>query len=701
MELNEVVSFLGSTDENEIIEALKFLQKNGDEACLRQIEEFNNNSSVSLRYYARRAIGAICRKLGLKPSFGAPKKKIIVSPQVLPIPEPIFEHKESIIPIQETVLTPPIRKTETKEEIIIETNQIQDPITPPQPPVIEAIKEEITPVQNTFSDSNDEILPILARGDEAEISQKLDEMLRDETSPPDKKSLVEIKNLLNNTENTFLQSSMVKTLGKFGGVEFIDTIAPFLNSPDFRVVANVIEGFEFINHSSCLKHIAPFLRHDDNRIKANAAKCIWKLDPAKGIMVLKKMISSTEFYYRDSGIYILSQIECEESFDLLLQAYINEDSEELINKIKNFLNDTYKNYPTEKLESFLSSIPEKKQEFIFELLEGNFKIPEINISPPEEIKEELVITPIEQPPAPPSPAIEIPDDNISQPQLEDASIDDISIDISMDDFKELSIDAVNTNETMEEEISINIDMGEFDLPQETSPVKTIPPVSEEIITQPVIDEIEENDFDLNINLDDFKELAQISEPVQEEIPKVEEDQIDDNFDLSVNLDDFKEEEKPETITHQNDDFDLSVDLNDIEEIEAVEIKKEPEIDPKKKFAKKKIVPSGEDLMALLSKKEITNMDELVADDEPEKEMQSLESVEIEDVSADELMPLSKYLRNISNRDEDIRFKAVLGLFHYLKHENISSSEKDEIELYLDMTRGDQSEKIRKLITKNS
>ena len=96
--LDNILESLLSSDIEEIIEALKILEKHGDDSCISKIEVLNNHNEVSVRYHSKRALNLISRRIGIKPKQISTKKKIVNIPDsvdMLNIPEPIFDDTDS------------------------------------------------------------------------------------------------------------------------------------------------------------------------------------------------------------------------------------------------------------------------------------------------------------------------------------------------------------------------------------------------------------------------------------------------------------------------------------------------------------------------------------------------------------------------------------------------------------------------------
>ncbi len=126
-------------------------------------------------------------------------------------------------------------------------------------------------------------------------------------------------------------ATIVKLLGKIGGVEQINTIRKFLSHDDLRVRANAIEGLEFIGSEKIIPFIAPFLNDLDNRIKANAVKALAKFSSVETLSVVGAMMRSDHLWMRDSAIFALSHIATEEAVNML-KTLLNDADKSISNR---------------------------------------------------------------------------------------------------------------------------------------------------------------------------------------------------------------------------------------------------------------------------------------------------------------------------------------------------------------------------------
>ena len=716
---DDIIGSLGSSDVEEIIKALKVLERDGDQSSVPHIEKLANHQEVSVRYHAKRALNRISRKFGLKINSKSAKPKIQkeIGVDNIPIPEPVFDMVDSTISqvntiekdgnfaepcIEEEMVEKcddfaPVSSVETTEEksdmISTVKGEIESEIekTKAIDELSGLIKQGPISVDDALdvelnckpdlppSKDEDDILTLLLKRDDSMILRRADSIMRGESPAPDSKELKEIEKYMIESENLFIHSSLVKILGKFGGKEYLESISGCLNSPDFRVIANSIEALEFIDDQSVLRIVAPYLRHDDNRIKANAAKCIWKINPQKGIMVLEKMVFSREHYYRDSGIYILSQIECEESYDLLLGAYVKEKDGVLIEKIKENIGSVYHRYPIEKLENILTKVSEDKQDFIVSLIEnvGEYERSGDSIQENEKSIEDFSIT------------------LDSEFDLGGSSgVGDIS---TVDETTELSISTSESEVEMSKRGG-NSEIGEFgDLDISIS--------VDELASELSSEKVEDSGGEIEIDLSSFGELGVADLPGSEgKMVQVNPHQqkVTEDFEIKIDLENLESEMNSggevysadstieDDVKGGNVDFDLSIDIDSLE----LSI-------PQKGFDSKKSIPSGDEVLEMVSANEVLSSEDSLLGDGTNRKDGGVSSSKMEKIPPDKLQPLDVYLKNIQSSDETQRIEAVLGLFHYLKNGDIGEEERDTIEMCLDLARGDTSERIREIISKNT
>lgn len=100
-----------------------------------------------------------------------------------------------------------------------------------------------------------------------------------------------------------------------------------LSDDDTRVQANTVEAFERINDPRFVDLLRPFVRHPDNRVRANAAKALWRLgDRDKPFAALGDMLTTGTLDMRLSAAWTLRNMGVAKARDLLERAAFRDPS---------------------------------------------------------------------------------------------------------------------------------------------------------------------------------------------------------------------------------------------------------------------------------------------------------------------------------------------------------------------------------------
>ncbi|MCD6413226.1 MAG: HEAT repeat domain-containing protein [Elusimicrobia bacterium] len=94
-------------------------------------------------------------------------------------------------------------------------------------------------------------------------------------------------------------------------IKFADANRAFTDiNPAPRLTADMIELAEVLitKPRDAVKFITPYLEHPNNRVRANAAKAIYKHKPAAAVKTLSKMASSDDRWQRLSAVWACGQI---------------------------------------------------------------------------------------------------------------------------------------------------------------------------------------------------------------------------------------------------------------------------------------------------------------------------------------------------------------------------------------------------------
>ena len=115
---------------------------------------------------------------------------------------------------------------------------------------------------------------------------------------------------LQKESNNFLIASYVKFLGKYGKNQYSDIIHPYLESNDFRIVANCIEGLSHGDSNEKLNSIySRFIKSRDHRISSVSAFALWKSGKKEMVSTyLKNGLNSKKLWKRKACLHILEYI---------------------------------------------------------------------------------------------------------------------------------------------------------------------------------------------------------------------------------------------------------------------------------------------------------------------------------------------------------------------------------------------------------
>ena len=166
-------------------------------------------------------------------------------------------------------------------------------------------------------------------------------------------------------------SRLTKLIGKLGDSTVILLLKKYLWHTDARVVANTLEGLGFIYSLDIIPIILPFLNSPDNRIKANAAKALYGLNPSLALEKLNEMINSEEVFFRDSGTYILSTIADPPCQDQLIELLLRENDTEIIKKAISALCNKGDSSTVDRIEKVLKNYPDHpKKKILSDILDS-------------------------------------------------------------------------------------------------------------------------------------------------------------------------------------------------------------------------------------------------------------------------------------------------------------------------------------------
>ncbi len=150
-------------------------------------------------------------------------------------------------------------------------------------------------------------------------------------------ALAAIEDFINQEDDPWVLSMMVKAVGALGQRQHVTVLQPFLHHKNKRVVANCIEALDMLGDELVVSLVKPHLVSEDNRVRANAIKTIHRYDAALAIENLRDMAQSKKEWMRDSAIYCLKILEDEGCEAILVEMLEEEPSIELVTRIVDVL----------------------------------------------------------------------------------------------------------------------------------------------------------------------------------------------------------------------------------------------------------------------------------------------------------------------------------------------------------------------------
>lgn len=106
-----------------------------------------------------------------------------------------------------------------------------------------------------------------------------------------------IEKYLDKENDVFVIATMVKALGKLGGIKHKKTILKYLEHTDAWIRANAVESIMLTRDASVLKYTNPLLNSNNNRVKANAIECLNSFGQLNEFSAIEKMIDDKTFIF--------------------------------------------------------------------------------------------------------------------------------------------------------------------------------------------------------------------------------------------------------------------------------------------------------------------------------------------------------------------------------------------------------------------
>lgn len=289
----------------------KFTQKNGnsDQAIIQKLEKMAMSERGEIYNPALYVLGEI----GSDSAISALERIALNAERAISI-----KALETIQKIKDTKLEIPLEflndsenvpdNKDSSEPLNKTSNIIQNQDTSQTKP------ELLNEIEEIFNSSPDDI-------DEA--TRKEITTLQEMSKLKSEDCLNELIKKLPKAANKYTRATIISVIGSLGFPGSMETLLPYLDDNDDRVVANTVEALGKIENSLCVNHIIKLIIHPDNRVKANVIKVLWKYTQsnklAAGMIInrLREMLNSFKPDMRESAIYVLSEIATPEAIALI------------------------------------------------------------------------------------------------------------------------------------------------------------------------------------------------------------------------------------------------------------------------------------------------------------------------------------------------------------------------------------------------
>lgn len=102
-----------------------------------------------------------------------------------------------------------------------------------------------------------------------------------------------------------VRAAIVTALAQLGGQGALNTLRPYLQDQDERVVANAIQGLHDANNIEAVTYLKPLVSHRNRRIRANTIVNLFGLGDLKMLQEVSKMVESKDAKDQASGLWAL------------------------------------------------------------------------------------------------------------------------------------------------------------------------------------------------------------------------------------------------------------------------------------------------------------------------------------------------------------------------------------------------------------
>ena len=139
-----------------------------------------------------------------------------------------------------------------------------------------------------------------------------------------------LKFICSSMQSNVLRSIAMRVLiQKSPATETVDFVVKALNDKDDRVIANAIDGLNYVDYPGVVDVLLPFLNHEVSRIKANTVVALWKYKRFRLQVkkTLNQMLDGQNNNHLISGIYAVGEVKDWSKIEFLKDQYENGDKE--------------------------------------------------------------------------------------------------------------------------------------------------------------------------------------------------------------------------------------------------------------------------------------------------------------------------------------------------------------------------------------
>ncbi|PKK90153.1 MAG: hypothetical protein CVV64_10515 [Candidatus Wallbacteria bacterium HGW-Wallbacteria-1] len=137
--------------------------------------------------------------------------------------------------------------------------------------------------------------------------------------PGDRNVLQALKDLISReTDESVLGPALMAYL-RVGRHDALEDISEYLSCPNPRIRADVIEGLATFDDPAVLDLAVPSLSDPASRVRANAARVMWRFSEKRTMEYILEMLRSKDHPRMKSAIFILGEIGSEETREVLLK----------------------------------------------------------------------------------------------------------------------------------------------------------------------------------------------------------------------------------------------------------------------------------------------------------------------------------------------------------------------------------------------